>query len=216
MGGTALIDIRYHLASLVAVFFALGLGMLTGAQLTDEGALAQEYGRLIGQIEEGLARVREDNRRLETRLAEANRVLAVERAYLEDVLGELVAERLPGVRIGMVVPQGAESYGERIWNGLLRAGADVHDVGGLLEDGWEVPDRGVTLFLWQGEEGSEERPVGTVWAWPGDGEFEEPEPPPGGARVVPEAHTVRGLLNLIGVLQEAADLVPRDGGEGVP
>lgn len=210
-----MIDFRYHLASLVAVFFALGLGMLMGAQLTDEGALAQEYTRLIGQIEEGLTRVREDNRVLEARLGEADRMLAMERAYLNDVLDELVAERLPGVRVGMVVPEGAESYGERLWSGLLRAGADVHQLEREAKLNEDVPDGGVTLFLWPDGAESAEQPGGTVWAWPGDPVSEGLEPPVEGANVVTEAHTVRGLLTLIRVLREEAGLVASDDGPGV-
>jgi len=46
-----ILDIRYHIASLVAVFLALGLGILIGASLLDEGRLVESQEKLIVGLE---------------------------------------------------------------------------------------------------------------------------------------------------------------------
>lgn len=193
-GPRTVIDIRYHLASMVAIFFALGLGMLTGAQLADDGALAQEHARLIQQIEEGLERVRTDNRRLAEQLAAVRGQLAEEKAFVDDVLGQLVAGRLAGIRVRLVAQDESLPYVERVRSALTRAGADV-SVGRL-----DVPDpagspEDATVFLgrrapWEGAEG--------FWSTAED--FSD-------VPTVGDVDTIRGLLKLVETLATGAAFV---------
>ena len=45
------IGFRYHVASLVAVFFSLVLGMLIGSALFQNDGLVQEQGHIIADLE---------------------------------------------------------------------------------------------------------------------------------------------------------------------
>ena len=60
-----MIDFRCHLAGIVGVFLALGVGMLIGTQLSQDGMLLEEQMRLVERIEDGLNRMRAENRRLQ-------------------------------------------------------------------------------------------------------------------------------------------------------
>lgn len=149
-----MIDIRYHLASIVAVFLALGFGLLAGAQLGEQGTLTREHTRLIEGIEASVERIRVDNRRLAGQLEDAHRQLAAEREYIDVALGELLAGQLQDVRLDIVANELSERYSGRVARWLRAAGAnvDVHSE--------EVPssalDAGAfTVYLW----GAEDEPI---------------------------------------------------------
>jgi hypothetical protein len=56
-----LIDLRYHLGSLVAVFLALGIGILTGYSLFGkEGLLEQQQQQLVDELEVRFARLKDE------------------------------------------------------------------------------------------------------------------------------------------------------------
>lgn len=141
-----MIDIRYHLAAIVGIFFALGLGMLMGAQLADDGTIVKEYERLIGQIEASVERVRADNRRLGEQLLALEGRLDAERAFADEALAYLVAGRLGGVPVDIVASPEAASYSDRVLRGLERAGADVN----VRDDTAASPGRkhALQLYLW--------------------------------------------------------------------
>lgn len=180
------VDLRYHLATIIAIFFALALGILIGAQLAAEGALTEEHARLVDQIEDSVDRVRAENRRLAEQLADTADRLRAERRAVDDLLADLVAGRLGGVRVDLVATDGATDYAERIVRTLKHAGADVavHPHSNLAST--EDTDA-LTLLLWgdgevpagvgEGEGsgrflGAGARPGRQLWGWPGAG------PPP--------------------------------------
>lgn len=142
-----MIDIRYHLASIVAVFLALGFGLLAGAQLGEQGTLTREHTRLIEGIEASVERIRVDNRRLAEQLEDAHRQLAAEHEYVDVVLGELLPGPLQDVRLALVANAQSEGYSERVARWLRAAGAnvDVHNE----EVPSAPPDEGTfTVYLW--------------------------------------------------------------------
>lgn len=231
-----MIDLRYHLASIVAIFFALGLGMLMGAQLADEGTLTQEHTRLVEQIEASVERVRADNRRLSDELTDIRARLVAEQAFVDGMLAELVPNRLGGVPVDIVATAGASSYADRVHTALRQAGADVSmwDETPVTngEQRWAL-----TLFLWgetdepdidssaAGERESEadpgggadivgEQPLqtsastgGTVWGWPGAAAGRREMPTVDGVRSVEAVDTPKGLLALIDILRAEAGIM---------
>jgi hypothetical protein len=93
-------DLRYHVASLAAVFLALIIGILVGVGLSGQGFVTDsEREKLEG-----------DKAQLESQLeAERNRADALERGqqagadFAEDAYPVLMADRLTGKRISLVV-----------------------------------------------------------------------------------------------------------------
>ena len=53
-----IIDFRYHIASLAAVFLALGLGILIGSSLLSDEKLYEQQGKLVDRLEADLASLR--------------------------------------------------------------------------------------------------------------------------------------------------------------
>ena len=59
-------DMRYHIASLVAVFLALTVGLLLGSLIVDAGLLADEQERLLNSIRVDVDKISEKNRGLQS------------------------------------------------------------------------------------------------------------------------------------------------------
>lgn len=57
-------DFRYHIISLVAVFLALGMGILVGTMIGEKGAVSQPQKALVERIEADFGQLRAENRLL--------------------------------------------------------------------------------------------------------------------------------------------------------
>jgi hypothetical protein len=51
-GGLKMIDLKYHIASIVAVFLALGLGVIIGSTIVGDDLLVDQQQKLIERLEE--------------------------------------------------------------------------------------------------------------------------------------------------------------------
>jgi Copper transport outer membrane protein, MctB len=92
-------DLRYHVASLAAVFLALVIGILVGVGISDRGYVdrAQQ-----GLLEQRIAKLEND---LRTERRRADDLAAQQRAtqaFVTDTYPELMANRLRGKRIALV------------------------------------------------------------------------------------------------------------------
>ena len=90
-----MVDFRYHALSLVAVFMALGVGLLLGVAIGDSGLASTARDTLRDGLQGDVARVRTDARAL---AAEVERRDRFERRTYPQV----VAGRLRGERVGLV------------------------------------------------------------------------------------------------------------------
>ena len=93
-----IIDFRYHIASLVAVFLALGVGILIGGAILGNTALQKE----LVQIEENLAKLRNDQRAMDVELAKREADLRVQNQFDAAILPTLVRNKLLGKRVALV------------------------------------------------------------------------------------------------------------------
>lgn len=113
-----MIDFRYHLVSLVAVFMALAVGILLGA-----GPLRGGLGATLeGQVNE----LREERNVLRSELDQSQE-RAADREVLIDTLGPAAVDRrLTGVRVGvLVLPEADESLIEGVDEAIAAAGGDL-------------------------------------------------------------------------------------------
>lgn len=107
-----MIDFRYHLVSLVAVFLALAVGIVLGA-----GPLAQPIGdTLTGQVD----KLREDRNALSNQLTETKAKLATSDKVGEQFAGRIFNNVLSGVQVALVVLPGAD--GEDVKNVSAKLG----------------------------------------------------------------------------------------------
>src|SRR5688572_24831727 len=88
-------DIRYHIASLLAVFCALGIGLLVGLGLADKGVVTKAQSNLIDNLRGDIASSRE-----QAETAEGERD-ALDR-YAEATLDPLIGGALSGKVVGVV------------------------------------------------------------------------------------------------------------------
>lgn len=97
-----ILDMRYHLASLVAVFLALGLGILTGTSISSDSRILREQAALIDNIERQLGQLRGDRDTLTVALERAEADLALLKTFSGEVLPSLVKDKLAGLKVAVV------------------------------------------------------------------------------------------------------------------
>lgn len=127
---------RYHLASLTAVFLALGLGLVIGASLADGGALGEEQWAVISEIESRLGELREENARLtEERARYAATAAYHDEAWVQigaDWIGDALGDR----HVTLFALQADAALAEGVKDLLRALGARVTPV--LLADSTAV------------------------------------------------------------------------------
>ncbi|NPV52854.1 MAG: copper transporter [Firmicutes bacterium] len=131
---------RYHIASLVAVFLALGLGILIGSAMGGNEALIEQQKRLIDRLEMDFSQIKQERERLQVKLNLAERELASSVEFEKTAFPVLVAGKLEGRRVAIVrtgdsVNRRAE---EAIERALRDAGASVTSVTTILRP-FELP-----------------------------------------------------------------------------
>lgn len=100
-----LIDVRHHMASLVAVFFALGLGMLIGVTIFSGARDVEELRKLTDRLEAEFNRLQEGSRQLKDGLSAAKAEIRMNQEFGKAVLSIFVEERLAGLKIVVIGPQ---------------------------------------------------------------------------------------------------------------
>jgi hypothetical protein len=105
--------IRDHIISLVAVFLALGLGILIGTGMSDD-MLVKQQRLLIDQMTKDVRSLREERVALESRLQTVNRDLYLWEKYQEALYPAMVAGALENKRVTFIC------HGADIPSGVLR------------------------------------------------------------------------------------------------
>lgn len=113
-----MIDFRYHLVSLVAVFIALAVGIVLGAGPLREG--------LSSTLESEVGQLRAERTELRDQIEFANQRSEAREVAVERLAGRALDATLEGVRVGVVVFPGADrNLIEQLERQLDRAGGDV-------------------------------------------------------------------------------------------
>lgn len=132
-----MIDFRYHLVSIIAVFFALAVGILLGA-----GPLGE---RVEEDLPAQLESMRDQNSDLQNQLLAFETSQNYQQSFVEDVADELVSDRLSGESVLLVGLPGADAdrLGQ-LRDMLERSGASV--TGAVrVDDSWGAPDSEAAL-----------------------------------------------------------------------
>lgn len=120
-----IVDIRYHLASLVAVFFALGLGILVGMSIStgEKGSELRE--QWMAAIESELEAVRLERKETASRLELALGERDLYKSFAADMVTTLIRGRLAAGRTDVVVFGEPTSSTKQLLEALEQAGATV-------------------------------------------------------------------------------------------
>lgn len=122
-----MVDMKYHVASLVAVFLALGVGILVGSAVASDGALVEQQERMIDRLEADFARLKADRDALGARLAALEQALSASLSFEDMVARGLIEGELAGMRVAAVACGDAMPP-----EGMERIGRCVEEAGGEL------------------------------------------------------------------------------------
>ncbi|MFV0427650.1 MAG: copper transporter [Beutenbergiaceae bacterium] len=113
-----MIDFRYHIVSLIAVFLALAVGIVLGA-----GPLQQPIGE---QLSEQVEQLRQEKEDLRIDLEASQGLVERQRTFIDASSGRLLSEALTDVSVAMVTLAGANStLTESLVTMIDRAGGAV-------------------------------------------------------------------------------------------
>ena len=118
-----IIDLRYHVFSLAAVFLALGLGIAIGSALPGTDTLLREQEKVITRLEEEFAQLRSERRALEEMVAEKEEELAVMHRFHREILPQWPATFWAAVRWCFQERRDSDEVVEDLGNFLREAGA---------------------------------------------------------------------------------------------
>ena len=119
-----MVDFKAYIFSLVAVFLALGIGIVVGITLVSDDSLAKEQKIIIDRLEDEFTTLREVSRQTQKEISSFKDINGVYVQFAETVLPELVKEKLRGRNIAVIsINQYVNT--DILENTLILAGANV-------------------------------------------------------------------------------------------
>lgn len=119
-----MIDLRYHIVSIVAVFLALGLGVLIGSTIVSDDVMVAQQQKMIDGLEEKFSVLRDRETTLETDNSNKDKMIGNYENFSQALLPPLVKNQLVGTEVGIVVT-GGQDIPAGLLNTLSIAGARV-------------------------------------------------------------------------------------------
>jgi hypothetical protein len=114
-------NLRYHIASLVAVFFALALGLLLGTVVAERGMIDQQGVEIVQELQARFDEISAENEAL-------SRGLERDRAFAEDAVGPLVDGLLRDTDVVVLATAGQAHSVEGIRDAVRSAGGAAYVV----------------------------------------------------------------------------------------
>lgn len=112
-------DMRYHIASLVAVFLALAVGIVLGTAIVNRGVLVRQQTALVSSLRQEFGVLRDRNRSLQD---QANK----DEQFFQAILPMVLDKRLAGHKVAVISTDSNDTVGVRqTVQALRQAGAAV-------------------------------------------------------------------------------------------
>jgi hypothetical protein len=125
-----MINFRFHLVSLIAVFLAMGLGILVGSTVVDQ-VIVDRLDREIRSVSHESNQLKSDNNQLKDDVSKLNDFMQKSSTYA-------VQHRLTGVPVAIIAEKGVDAGRVRaVLDAVRSAGADVPGVL-WLQDKWRL------------------------------------------------------------------------------
>ncbi len=113
-----MINLRYHVVSLVAVFLALGMGIVMGSTVIDR-VTVDALNNNLNNVRSDINRTREENRRLSEQVREGE-------DFADQSLTHVVRDQLPGVPVLVIAVTGVDRKPvDSLRQSLVTAGASL-------------------------------------------------------------------------------------------
>ncbi|HPF43130.1 MAG TPA: copper transporter [Syntrophomonadaceae bacterium] len=119
-----MIDLRYHIASIVAVFLALALGILIGSTIVGDNLIVEQQKKMIDRLEEQFYEIQENEEVLTADNQRQSKIISNYENYSQTLLPPLVNGQLQGMQIGVVI-SGDNDLPAGMINALASAGANI-------------------------------------------------------------------------------------------
>jgi hypothetical protein len=116
-----MMDLRYHLASLMSIFLALAVGIVVGISLGS----SERQAATIQSLQRDVAAIRAEDSRVKEANTELRRLLAARDDGLADLLPLAVRGRLAGNRVALLLTGDAGVLSAAVLKPLRLAGAEV-------------------------------------------------------------------------------------------
>lgn len=136
-----IIDLKYHIASLVAVFLALGIGILVGSAVLGDNVndvIMRQQQQMVDDLNKNFEKIRKDNIAAQNEIATYESSLNYSRQYEKQLLPLLVANKLSGKKVAIIETNNYGFHDDWI-NTLKMAGAKVSSITTVL-DGFNLKD----------------------------------------------------------------------------
>lgn len=119
-----MIDFKFHIFSLVAIFLALGIGIVVGITLVGDDSLVQEQKVIIDRLEKDFKMLRDESRETQKEIAAFKSSNNIYQEFAQTVLPALVKGRLARKNIAIINTNHYAST-DNLENNLRLAGANV-------------------------------------------------------------------------------------------
>ncbi|NMA01666.1 MAG: copper transporter [Clostridia bacterium] len=122
-------DFRYHMASLIAVFLALGLGILFGCSIIGgefNEIMILEQREWIERLEKDYLAIRDDMNKLKLQVKSKDEEILFYQQYLANISPLLIKDKLKGGRL-LTLELYENDYSSLIEDILIQAGAEILD-----------------------------------------------------------------------------------------
>ncbi|MFZ5647788.1 MAG: copper transporter [Bacillota bacterium] len=100
------LNLKYHIVSLVAVFLALGLGILIGSAFPGDTTLISQQQQLVGRLESRIESIRQKNESLRARINQLEMDRDIRGQFELQVLPTLVEGKLRGRSVAILATGG--------------------------------------------------------------------------------------------------------------
>ena len=126
-----MINFRFHLVSLIAVFLALGLGILVGSSVVDRV--------IVDRLDHEINTVKAESKSARTEIGRLTDRANRSDDFMRRVSAYAVSQRLTGVPVALVAERGVDAGAvKNLLTTLRAAGADVPGIIWLTES-WQLP-----------------------------------------------------------------------------
>lgn len=119
-----MIDIKYHIASIVAVFLALGLGVLIGSTIVGDDLLVDQQQKMIERLEEQFYGLKDREVELLADNEDKDQLISNYENYSQALLPAVVSGRLEQYKVAVIVTGDSEIPAGMI-NAISMAGAQI-------------------------------------------------------------------------------------------
>jgi outer membrane murein-binding lipoprotein Lpp len=130
-----IIDIKYHIASLVAVFLALGIGVLIGSAVLGTNVndiVMNQQKQIVDELNRKMDQIRKDNKAVQEEINHYKSALDISKEFETKTLPILVANKLYGRQVAIIE---TTNYGinDQWINTLKNSGAKVKSITAVQE-----------------------------------------------------------------------------------